>query len=243
MLELLRSVKDIIRGKVVTLYTDNLGVEKILEKGSSNSEACHELVVEILWVCVGLGITLRCHWVPRNYNRLADYLSKIQDRNDWQLNPKWFKALDWKWGKHSIDRFATNMNCVVPKFNSFWYCPGTAGVDAFVQTDWGTNNNWCNPPFTSIGRLLRLLEHEQAVATVIVPVWRKQQWWTLVCPDGKHLAPFITDWVELPREVDLFLPGRFNANTKGVGAPSFRTLALRVDFRQGATIIKSERRI
>jgi ribonuclease HI len=243
VLELLRSVPDIIRGKEVTLYTDNQGVERIMQKGASNSQACHDLVVEIFWVCVGLGITLRCHWVPRAKNRLADYLSKIEDKNDWQLNPKWFRALDWKWGAHTIDRFALNNNCVVAKFNSFWYCPGTDGVNAFAQQNWATENNWCNPPFGSIGRLLRLLASENAAATVIVPVWKKQKWWPAVCPDGMHLAEYITDWVELPREHDLFLPGRFNANTRGVGPPSFRVLALRVDFRAGASLARVERRI
>jgi hypothetical protein len=238
---LLKSLPTELRNKEVVLYTDNLGVETILKKGASNSEPCHDIVVEIFWLCMSLGITLTCHWIPRDKNQLADYLSKIMDRNDWQLNTKWFRALDRKWGKHTVDRFATHSNNVVQKFNSYWYCPGTAGVNAFCQKDWGTENNWCNPPFRQIGRLVRLLQEEAAVATVIVPIWRKQSWWPVICPDGKHLASFVVDWAELPRESDLFLPGRFNANTAGVGAPTFRVLALRIDCRPGAKIMKHQR--
>ena len=72
------------------------------------------------------------------------------------------------------------------------------------------------------------------------PIWQKQAWWPLVCPDGVHFAPWVVDWVELPRSADLFLPGQGRSNEEGVGLPDFRVLALRADF--GAPFVLPLRR-
>ncbi|KAK3269709.1 hypothetical protein CYMTET_21853 [Cymbomonas tetramitiformis] len=118
------------------------------------------------------------------------------------------RRLDGLWGQHTVDRFATDKNALLPRFNSRWWCPGSENIDCFSLTDWWLENNWCNPPFGLVGRLLEVLRRFSAVATIIVPYWTGRHWWPILCPDGQHFAPFVRDWRELPRDTAeaLFLP-------------------------------------
>ena len=68
VLQMLRSLPNELKGKEVILYTDNQGVESIIKKGASNSEPCHDVLIDIFWVCFSMGISLTCHWIPRSLN-------------------------------------------------------------------------------------------------------------------------------------------------------------------------------
>lgn len=226
-----------VRNSFFQVYVDNMGVTSIVKKGSPKP-LCQEKALAIFRFCRRHNIQLSVLWVPREENVRADYLSKTHDTSDWKLN-QCVKDADLEmprprgrgWGKHTFDRFASHLNKTCDLFNSAWWCPGSSGVDCFVQLNWHAHNNWCNPPFNLIGLLVRFLMREGVRrVTIIVPVWQKQAWWPLVCPDGVHFAPWVVDWVELSRSRDLFMPGQGRANEEGVGLPDFRVLALRGDF-------------
>ena len=40
--------------------------------------------------------------------------------------------LDSYWGKHTVDRFATDYNTKCTRFNSKYWCKGTEAIDAFT---------------------------------------------------------------------------------------------------------------
>eukprot|EP00854_Cymbomonas_tetramitiformis_P012319 gene12319-biopygen12671 len=201
-LQALRSFSGFVEGSTLKLYTDSQAGCQILDKGGSSKHNLHRLVVSIFWECTRLGVS---------------------------LYPVW---LDGLWGQHTVDRFATDKNALLPRFNSRWWCPGSENIDCFSLTDWWLENNWCNPPFGLVGRLLEVLRRFSAVATIIIPYWTSRHWWPILCPDGQHFAPFVRDWRELPRDTAeaLFLPGAGRANERAVGPPNFRVMALRVDF-------------
>ena len=237
VLELLRSHASAIRNKAVLLFTDNENVARYFAGGGccgSRNPLLHRQLLSIFWLCLSLGVALSVQWIPRTQNEMADYLSKIVDFDDWKLNPRLFQIAEARWGAHSVDRFASHSNNMVALFNSYFWCPGSAGIDAFSQADWSSHNNWCNPPFKLMGRLLRLLREQGAVASVVVPVWPGQSWWVSLCPDGCHLAPDVVDFFELPLGFDTFLPGVYNGNTEGVGRPHWRCMVVRLDCRPGA---------
>ena len=119
-------------------------------------------------------------WLPREEYELADFVSRIVDYDDWQVNPKLFHGLDGVWGPHSIDRFANNYNTQLPQFNSHFAFPGLEAVDAFT-VDWGggENNWWCPPP----GHLVRVIRHAEvcrAIETLIVPYWESAPFWPFI---------------------------------------------------------------
>jgi hypothetical protein len=49
----------------------------------------------IFEVCFQNGIELEMKWIPRAHNQLADYISKIQDFDDWKIDPKLFLFIDF----------------------------------------------------------------------------------------------------------------------------------------------------
>ena len=55
---------------------------------------------------------------------------------------------------------------------------------------------------------------QQAIATLLVPMWESATWWHLVVPDGPHLSEYVVDWVSLPRgDPDLFIGGKAPGRT------------------------------
>ena len=219
--------------KIIRLFTDNLAVAYVWLSGS-RKEMIQKVVKRIFEFCHERSIQLWIEWIPRKDNVLADALSKFYDSDDWMLNSKFFRILDKLWGPHTFDRFAsaTNKHCM--QFNSRFWCPGSAGVNALAY-DWVGENNWVNPPFALIGRVLLHMKACKAVGTIIVPWWPKREWWPLLrARNGASWAPYVVGERSLNnnRQADVFLPGPGSANTIVVGAPKWAVYALRVDFRE-----------
>ena len=229
-IKVLQSLSRFVRGRVVQLQTDAHNLLHIVGKGSSNHTST-ALAKQLYWLCISLGVTLSVVWVPRDRNTASDELSKFEDDTDWQLNPKFFHWADSRWGPHTADIFASDLNHLCPTFFSRFYCPGTTGVNAFTYP-WNHYNCWINPPFHLTGRVIRKLQIDRARATIVVPVWHRRVWWNRVCPDGSHLATFVTDWASLPRSWDLFLPGTAAANQFSTGPPNWQVTIIRADFSQ-----------
>ena len=131
--------------KMIRLFTDNLAVAYVWLSGS-RKEMIQKVVKRIFEFCHERSIQRWIEWIPRKDNVLADALSKFYDSDDCMLNSKYFRILDKLWGPHTFDRFAsaTNRHCM--QFNSRFWCPGSAGVNALAY-DWVGENNWVNPPF------------------------------------------------------------------------------------------------
>ena len=57
----------------------------------------------------------------------------------------------------SIDRFATQANTLLPKFNTLFIELGSVGTDAFAQSDYNQEVNFCNPPYSILGKLFKFI--------------------------------------------------------------------------------------
>ena len=90
-------------------------------------------------------IRIEPEWIPRNQNKIADYLSHLVDYDNWMLNPEISCTLNVKWGPHTINRFANSVNAQLVRYNSRYWEPGTEAVDAFTCS-WADDNNWLCPP-------------------------------------------------------------------------------------------------
>jgi len=51
----------------------------------------------------------------------------------------------------------------------------------------------------------------------------------MICPDGRHFASFIVDWIELPTLKEAYIPGSCNS-VFGNENLNFRMISLRVHF-------------
>ena len=168
-------------------------------------------------------------WIPRTENQIADFISHIQDFDDWQLHPSVFCWLNSRWGLCTVDRFASFYNTQLPRFNSRFCNPRSEAVDCFT-CDWtGEMNWWCLPVYL-IPRLLRHAQNCKCRGIIVLPRWSSAPFWPLICPDSSHLASFVRDWCDLPLFDHLFLPGRCTSGFFSGSTSTTCVLGLLFDF-------------
>ena len=61
-------------------FTDNQNVVRIVLNGSKST--LQKLALEIFQMCVAYHITIEPEWIPREWNEVADYISKTVDYDD-----------------------------------------------------------------------------------------------------------------------------------------------------------------
>lgn len=186
-------------GGVLDLRIDNKGTKYVISNMSTRSRALHWARCRLRMVLVRRGLCLRGSWLSSAANFRAEYLSRVTDRTDWRLSPAVFADLDARWGPHIVDRFASETIAQVPRFNSLWLCPGIVAVEAFRQW-WGADSNFVNPPFGVVDQVLDFIEAHNAAATVVLPVWQAQPWWS------QAVATIVQAFL-LPPHAGLFSPG------------------------------------
>jgi len=169
-----------LTGKTVLLMCDNMATVYAINKGgiSKNhylSEACSKLIT---WSRKN-NVQIRAQWLPGKQNILADFDSRQKwDAQDWMLNPKLFQLIDQRWGKHTMDLFASGLNKQIPRFCSWKTDPEAEIVNAYsIRWDSRDENFWINPPFSQIARVIQKIRAEQATVTLLAPIWRHQNWY------------------------------------------------------------------
>jgi hypothetical protein len=167
-----------LRGRRVLLWEDNQAVGYILASWTSRSPLLMATLRRLWWLLDHADISLLPAYIRSASNVWADTLSRAVDTDDWRLSQPTFAQLDSTWGPHTVDRFASRLNSKLPRYNSRWEDPGSAGLDAFSQPleDWVRANNFCFPPVAALPRLAHLLRVTGAPATVVAPAWPAQAW-------------------------------------------------------------------
>ena len=127
----LKSFAPLLRGKEVLHRTDNKNTEIILSIGSRKSDL-HNEAVNIYRLCREFNIRLTVEWISRDLNGVADELSRIEDSNDYKLDPSCFAYLDKCLGPHTVDHFASVKTRQLDRFCSRFLNPGCEAVDAFT---------------------------------------------------------------------------------------------------------------
>ena len=215
-----------LKNERVRWFSDNQNVVRILDIGSKKPHLQKEALA-VFTIAAQHLIRIEPEWIPRTENQQADYLSRIQDRDDWKIQPALFAIIDLQWGPHTVDRFANNLNTQLPWFNSRFWCPGTEAVDTFT-CNWEQETNWVCPPPYLIPRTIQHAARTCSKGTLIVPAWPSAPFWPMLYPDGCNTASFIKEIVVLPKSQQVVLPGR----TGGI-LPSCDILAVLFEFSPG----------
>ena len=187
-----------LAGHRVRLLCDNQAVVHIINEGTSRSPVLMGDLRYLRRLLDGLQTHVSVEYIRSEDNVRADALSRVRDEEDWRIRSDIFKAMC---GDCTIDRFASSTNHQLPTFNSRWPCPGSAGTDAFAQSDWREHVNYCNPPWSLLSRLASLLQANGAAAKVLAPAWRHTVWY-------QALRVLSTRVQHLGRAKDLFQSGR-----------------------------------
>jgi hypothetical protein len=139
-----------------------------------------------------------------------------------------FAELDARFGKHSIDRFASALNTLLPRYNARWKDPTCEAMDALhlPDTDRRKENNWCNPPWPLLPNFVQKLRQSGAAATVVAPRWTRNVW-------HQALTELASEEIIIAPRRDLFQPGR-RALRGTTDSPHKHVTIFRVPFRLGS---------
>ena len=228
---MLIALQSSLAGHRVKWFTDNQNVVRIASLGSTKANL-QEIAIGLNSVCVQNNIVLDVEWISRENNVVADGLSRILDVNDWGISQEVIDWLESKWGKFSVDRFATDYNAKCREFNSKFFVPGTGGVDAFSQEWQGHFNLLVLPPHLVLKTWL-YLQMQEAEGVLIFPLWRSSAAWPFICPDGKHFHLAVQDWTDLP--ADSLVEGRTTNSLFFGECFKCRMLAVKLNFRRFRT--------
>jgi DNA N-6-adenine-methyltransferase (Dam)/Reverse transcriptase (RNA-dependent DNA polymerase) len=172
----LLSFRSELQGRCVLLREDNTVTESVIRNACSKSPI---MLAEfrLLWALADeLHISFKVVRVASADNK-ADAASRHVDRDDYKLAPAVFDVLSKVYGPFDVDLFASTANAQCPKFFSATRCPGTAGVDALLQS-WSGMKCYANPPFCAdvMMQVVQKVRLEQAEVLLVVPDWPAQAW-------------------------------------------------------------------
>lgn len=218
----------LLRGRRVLLHEDNQAVVAVLTHLTSRSPVMMTELRKLHFLLDTNSITVRPQYIRTTANVWADRLSRELDRSDWQFSPRLFRHLSRLWGPHTVDRFSSRENALLPRYNARWGDPTAEAVDCLHLDDhqWRVEANWCHPPWELLDDLVTKLHRSGAPATVIAPWWPGKAWHQRLCELAEEVIVY-------PPAFDLFSqPGR-PAHVEG-GMTAWSVGAFKVPSRAGS---------
>jgi hypothetical protein len=236
-LRFLETVAPKLHGKANAFQMGSDSASGVRLVNSQNGHMRHDyqaLLLQIFLFCLEQDIRLHMDWFPREQNTHADRLSKAKDDDDLMLDPDEFWAVhtDPLWGPYDWDRTASSVNHQAvreQRFSAQWDCPGCTTVDCFLD-DWAGWNNWSNPPFILIPRILQHMRACHAFGTILVPAWPNRPWWCLLFPGAGTSAPWVVRIKHLPARRGLFRKA-FGGSSVPAPSPTWDCFLVKLDFR------------
>jgi hypothetical protein len=219
----LQSFEKSLEGQTCLVMSDNMTALSYLRRHGGRSKSLSLLAEQIFDWCQNRPqpIFLNCVHLPGKLNTRADRVSRYyEDRSEYKLDPAVFRSLDQRWGRHSVDLFASRHNRQCRRYFSRRRDPQAAASDALLQ-NWATERNpYAHPPFSLLSRVLAQVERQCVPEmTLVAPDWAAS--WL---PDLRRLA--VEPPVVLPHTATLIAPATPTPWKKS--RPLWKTLAWRV---------------
>lgn len=224
----LKSLGHFLSHHRVKWFSDNQSVTSIVHKGSMKQEL-QDIAFEIFNLCISNAINLEMEWIPRSENSMADYVSRIEDYDDWGISFQTFSMIQSKFGVLTIDWFASDYNAKILRFFSRFWNPSCLGVDAFTEK-WYFEYGLFVPPVSLVVRVLRKMMTDRAKGVLVIPCWKSAAFWPVLCPDGKFISNVI-DWFDLPTNKEFYTTCKNGKGMFGNADLKFRMLALKLNFQ------------
>ena len=170
--------KEALTDQSVRWLTDSANICSVVRRGSVVPYLLQS-AIHIFDLTRKHRINLAMTWVNRGSIGDTGAPSKVIDYDDWGVDDRWFRHICSKLGTADFDRFADQNNAKTYLYNSRFYTPTTAGIDAFTQ-NWKGYLNWVVPPIHLIGRALKYMEILQCECILVAPLWYSAYFWPLL---------------------------------------------------------------
>jgi hypothetical protein len=141
-----------LKGKVVQILTDNVTAAAYVNFQGGQSVEMTDISMAIWDICVRHNISISAKHLAGKLNQEADQLSRRSSQYEWMLHPNLFRYLDRLWGPHTVDRFASMATTQINVLGSIYRRCGR--VSSARLHGLRVQNNFVNPPFRLIGRVL-----------------------------------------------------------------------------------------
>jgi len=171
------------------IKSDSTVTVGVMNSLSSKSRALMRELRRLHELCEQWGLSLRAEHLPSAVNAYADKLSRQNDSTDWSLPVRTFEEMERRFGPHTVDLFASNLNTRCGRFYSRVWSPGCAGIRA-LQHDWRSENCWANPPFHLVGAVVDKAIRSGCQLPLVAPRWPAQPWYwraAEACTEHLHL--------------------------------------------------------
>lgn len=165
----------------VHVRLDNVTAVAYLSRMGGTKSPLMNRITRDLWAwCSQREITLSVEHIPGVSNQVADFESRnTRDSSDWKLSPEFFAQIQTRMGQSEIDLFASRLNRQLTNYVSWRSDPQAVATDAF-QMSWTNLKAYLFPPFSLIGRCLAKIKKDQAVVTMVTPIWQAQPWYPML---------------------------------------------------------------
>lgn len=118
-------------------------------------------------------------YIKSSHNTEADFESRrLNIDTEWELSNNTFSEIVKRYGKPTIDLFATRINAKCEKYVSWRRDPYAYNIDAFTL-DWQPFFFYAFPPFALILKILNKIISDGATGILVVPHWPSQPWYPL----------------------------------------------------------------
>ena len=147
--------------QMAVAYVNNMG-------GTVSTQAT--LIARELWIY----ISLSAQYFLGKDNTIADQESgEVKGHTDWLLNREVFRKILHRFPCLNVDLFASRLTYQLPRFFSWRPDPAAEATDAF-QKNWKSLSGYTNPPWNLVGRVLAMVENQQAKVVLVAPIWPSQ---------------------------------------------------------------------
>ena len=149
--------------------------------------------------------------------QVADLGSRLFDESSYSLNRESFEYLldCFRHLPLSVDCMAQEEFAMFPRYFSRFPDPHAEGRNFFSQTLDSLTHYYCFPPPSFIHSVLLHFLKFECRGLLLVPVWPASSFWTLIAPDGVHLARWCVSHLK-------FKPSGFEVSP-AVTSVTFRT--------------------
>ena len=187
----------------IKMFLDNMVAVNYINKMGGGIPKLNALTREFWMWCYNRNLWVTACHLPGVANIEADRLSRSLNLDiEWKLNEDVFDLIDELYGPHDVDLFASNLNHQLSHYYSYLPDKYAIAVDAF-SVKWSLTNNYCFPPFSLIGKVLKKTQMDQADLTLIAPVWPTQAWFSTLLHmivEDSYLIPKMNNLLYLPQK-------------------------------------------
>ncbi|XP_039305200.1 uncharacterized protein LOC120357772 [Solenopsis invicta] len=170
--------KDFKNCNILLRIDNTTAISYINRMGGIQFEHLSKVAKEIWSWCEQRNIWIFASYICSEDNVIADQESRrIEPDIEYSLSQKAFKQLYMRFGKPTIDLFATRINNKCSKYVSWKQDPGSIAIDAFI-IDWNHEFFYAFPPFALIPKVLKKIRNDNARGILVIPNWPSQAWFS-----------------------------------------------------------------